>query len=258
MNYGGNENSIVKYEGFSSLQSQQTMSAADVRNWTTGANPYDIIVITYNLTPDATARGLLVDYVNRGGVLIYLDQGVDALNTQVVGDMFGETISNPVNIGATCNQVIKMNAGVNDEISNGPFGDVRNGQWGEDFANSCGLPIVPRGAIVYASAINASTGVASTSGAQATILRHPTKNFFWCGDSGLIHGGTSTDNVTTPFWIGARVLNGVNYPHYPVDKPNYGSQAAANRLPVCNSTLFANVMAWAVKMAEENGINSGK
>ena len=256
MNYGGNENSIVKYEGFSTVQTATSLS--NLSSWTTGATAYDIIVITYNLTPTAAQRAVLVDYVNRGGVLIYLDQGADALNTQVVGDMFGETISNPVNIANTCNQVIKMNAGVNDEISNGPFGDVRNGQWGEDFANSCGLPIVPRGAIVYASAINASTGVASTSGAQATIIRHPTKNFFWCGDSGLIHGGTSTDNTTTPFWIGARVLNGVNYPNYPVDKPNYGSQAAANRLPVCNSTLFANVMAWAVKMAEENGINSGK
>jgi len=255
LNYGSNENSIVKYEGFATVQTATSLPS-DLTAWT---NTYDIIVITYNLTPNATQRGVLVDYVNRGGVLIYLDQGVDALNTQVVGDMFGETISNPVSISNTCNQVIKMNAGVNDEISNGPFGDVRNGQWGEDFSNSCGLPIVPRGAIVYAGAINASTGVASTSGAQATILRHPTKNFLWCGDSGLIHGGTDTNNTQVPFWIGARVINGINYPNYPVDKPAYGNiTTAANRLPVCNSTLFANIMAWAVKMAEENGINSGK
>jgi len=260
MNYGDNENSIVKYEGFSTVQTATSLS--DLATWVGGAEPYDIIIITYNLTPTDAQRALLVDYVNRGGVLIYLDQnngaGAGNRNVQLVGEIFGESISNPVNIGSTCNNVIKMNAGINDEISNGPFGDVRNGQWGEDFANSCGLPIVPRGAIVYAGATNASTGLASTSGAQATMLRHPTKNFFWCGDSGLIHGGTSTDNNTTPFWIGSRTFNGVNYPAYPVDKPAYGSQAAADRLPVCNSTIFANVMAWAVKMSEENGINSGK
>lgn len=260
MNYGDNENSIIQYEGFASVETSSSLS--NLATWVGGTEPYDIIIITYNLTPSNAQRALLVDYVNKGGVLIYLDQnnsGTDGIrNVQLVGEIFGETIDRPVDIGTTCNYVIKMNSGVDDEISNGPFGDVRNSQWGEDFSNSCGLPVVPRGAVVYAGAINASTGLASTSGAQATILRHPTKNFFWCGDSGLIHGGTETNNTNTPFQVGSRTFNGVTYPKYPVDKQAYGSQAVENRLPVCNSTLFANVMAWAIRMAEENGINSGK
>ena len=256
MNFGNNENSIVKYEGFT-----QVTTAANLINlsqWV-GSNPYDIIVITYNITPNATQNTMLVDYVNRGGVLIYLDQNANANNVGMVGAVFGETITNAVSIGSNCNNVIRMNQAIDDEISNGPFGDVRNSQWGEDYANSCGLPVVPRGAIVYAQAVNASTGL-SPSTAQASMLRHPTKNFFWCGDSGLIHAESQNDtsNDTAPFKVGARVLNGVSYPKYPLDKPNYGTQASANRLPVCNSTIFANVMAWAIRMAEENGINSGQ
>lgn len=259
MNYGDNENSIVKYEGFSSVETATSLGS--LSSWVGGTAPYDIIVITYNLTPNDAQRALLVDYVNKGGVLIYLDQNNNTTdggrNAKLVAEIFGEdSFTLPVNIGTTCNQVIKMSPSVNDEISNGPFGDVRNGQWGEDYDNSCGLTFTPRGAIVYSTAVNAYTGLPSTTGAQITMLRHPTKNFFWCGDSGLIHGGTNTYSTNTPFRIGSRTMNGINYPKYPVDKTSYGSGSAS--MPVCNSTIFANVMAWAVKMAEENGINSGK
>ena len=261
MNFGSNENSIVKYEGFDGITVVSSVNTATLNQYTgvTGNNPpYDIILITYPENPTPEEGAILINYVNKGGVLIYLDQNTNSNNVGLVGGMFGENISNAVSIGNTCNQAIKTNPAVDDEISNGPFGDVRGSQWGEDYANTCGLPIVPRGAIVYAHAINASTGVVSSSGAQATMLRHPTKNFFWCGDSGLIAASTSTSNTTAPFKVGARVFNGINYPHYPVNKEGYGSANANNRVPVCNSTLFANVMAWALKMAEENGINSGQ
>lgn len=254
MNYGDHPNSIVKYEGFTDVHTSTGLWS--LSSWVSGSNPYDIIVITYNLTPDASQRAMLVQYVNKGGVLIYLDQNVSSSNTQMVGDIFGESISSPVGIGYSCDNVIKMNSNVDDEISNGPFGDVRESVWGEDFSNSCGLPFAPRGAIVYSGAVNARTGLQSSTNARVTMLRHPTKNFFWCGDSGLIHGGTSSGSETTPFWIGSRMFNGIDYPKYPVDKPGYGRQSA--NLSVCNSTLFANVMAWAIRMADDNGINSGK
>lgn len=265
MNYGSDPNSIVKYEGFSSVETIATLgtdayNAQRLALWTGYNNPsvepYDIILITYNETPTDTQRAMLVDYVNRGGVLIYLDQNTTVANVQVVADMFGDnSLARPVSILATCNQVIKMNTGVDDEISNGPFGDVRNGQWGEDYANSCGLPAIPYGAIVYAGATNAYTGLPSTTGAQVTMLRHPSKNFFWCGDSGLIHGGSS-GTTTTPFAIASRTINGITYPNFPADRTGYGSGSAS--MNVCNSTIFANVMAWALNQAETNGINSGK
>jgi hypothetical protein len=49
------------------------------------------------------------------------------------------------------------------------------------------------------------------------------------------------------------------YPHYPADKQNYDNNTTTNlRKSVCNPTLFANVMAWALRMTEENGINSSQ
>lgn len=270
MNYGDDENSIIKYEGFASLDRGTNLTnLARYTGDAAGSTPYDIIVITYNLTPTDAQRALLVNYVNKGGVLIYLDQnntGAAGLrNVQLIADIFEETgtvtADQIANIGSTCNQVIKMNTGINDEISNGPFGDVRNSQWGEDYANSCGLKWVPRGAIVYAGATNAITGLPSTSGALVTMLRHPTKSFFWCGDSGLIHGGSSTgslgNQITTPFAVGSRVFGGITYPKYPIDRM-YADLTVTTKLPTSNSTIFANVMAWALNTAEVNGINSGK
>jgi hypothetical protein len=261
MNYGDNENSIVKYEGFTTIQTATALT--NVSAWTTNANkgrPYDIIVITYDLTPTPAQRTSLLNYVNNGGVLIYLDQnygtGDGENNAAMIGAIFGETLSNPVNVtGASTNDMIKITSSIDDEITNGPFGDVRDLQWGIDNDNSCGLEEIPYGAIVYSGSVNASTGI-STNTARVTMLRHPTRNFFWCGDSGLIAGNNGTSNSSYPLRTESRIINSVTHPHYPVDKPNYGS--ATPRKPVCNSTLFANVMAWALRMAEENGINSGQ
>ena len=267
MNYGNNVNSIVKYEGFSgNIQIETGLSDALVAKYTgaDGSTPYDIIVITFDLRPTtASQRNNLKNYVDNKGVLIYLDQGaytVDLLNT-----IFGSnlTIYNTASMGTQIDLLNKISE-VDDEITNGPFGDVKGFAWGCDYANTIGLTVLPSDdVIIYSSNINAATNTAPSSGTaanvKATMFRHPTKNFFWCGDSGLIHGGTSTSTDTTPFWIGpvTKVVDGVNvtYPKYPIAKPNYGS-SSSNRRSVYNSILFANVMAWALDMAETNGINT--
>lgn len=258
MNYGNDPNSIIKYEGFASLETELNLTNSRIAKYTgaDGSTPYDIIVITYNETPNDTQRAYLTNYVNKGGVLIYLDQRVVQGNADMVDAIFdGSGLSRPKSILNYCNQVIKF-SDINDEILNGPFGDVRNLQWGEDFSNSCGLTDIPEGAIIYSSNINAFTNNPGTgiTDVKATMLRHPTKNFFWCGDSGLIHGGSSTDNTTTPFWVGPVTINGITYPKYPIKKPNYGNSTP--RKDVYNSVVFANVMAWALRVAEESGINS--
>ena len=266
MNYGNDVNSIVKYEGFSgNVQVVTGLSNEDVAKYTgaTGSTPYDIIVITYNLRPNATQNRYLKDYVDKGGVLIYLDQEVGCVG--LINEICGSnlTVYNAVSMGAQIYQLNKI-LNVDDAIANGPFGDVRGLAWGCDFANTIGLTVLPSNdVIVYSNNINGATGTAPGSGTAAnvktTLFRHPTKNFLWCGDSGLIHGGTDVSAVITPFWVGSvnKTINGqtVNYPKYPVLKPNYGSNAS-NLRPVYNSTLFANIMAWALEMAETNGINT--
>jgi len=87
------------------------------------------------------------------------------------------------------------------------------------------------------------------------MMRHPTKIYFWCGDSGLINAASGS-NVVGPFRVGSKTINGIAYPSYPIDKADYGYMSPSGCMNVSNSTLFANVMAWALRMAEENGINT--
>lgn len=266
MNYGDNVNSIVKYLGFSSVThvAGGAVTATMLRN-NAGlgtSQPADIIIFTYDARPYLDeAVSLLVDYVNNGGVLIYMDQTSDTYHRSLLSQIFGETVSttNMVNIGATADYVIKMNSAVDDEIINGPFGDCRNSQWGDDLANTRGLTFVPNNAIVYAGGINARTGTISSTGTQVSVMKHKTKNFFWFGDSGFIaSGGQSfTGQTSNPFRVAGTTIGGAYYPKYPVTKP-HGYYAGNLNLPVCNSIFFANLMAWAIKTAEESGINSGK
>ena len=194
-------------------------------------------------------------------MLIVLDQDKTSTgySVRLLAGIFN--ISNPktVNIGTGTNQVPKLTY-VDDEILNGPFGDIRGLQIGDDNADTAGIVTdLPADAIIYADGINAHTnsqGTGNAADVKALLLRHRTKNFFWSGDGGLIASSTSTGSRSYPFKLGpyTNTSLGVTYPYYPVAKPDYGYGSAS--LPVYNSVLFANVMAWALRMAEENGINT--
>jgi len=279
MNYGTNPNSFVKFEGFAALEGQDHPVGTDYVNLpndlasvTAKGTGYDIIIISFPAhISNQSQIDSLTSFVNRGGVLIVLDQNQDVLDLNLINSIFGEApfstyadgavwISSDLTIGTA--SLIRMNSNVDDMISNGPFGNVGGTQWGDDSAGSTtGLLATPRGAIVYAGATGASNNIPNVNSAQVTILRHPTKNFFWCGDGGLIaSNGASTITVTTafPFKIASRTVNSIVYPNFPFQELYGSSNTTYRKLPVCNSTLFANVMAWALKMAEENGINSGQ
>jgi hypothetical protein len=257
MNFGKDVNSIVYYEGFSNIVHSNTQfpKATELKRYTAGDSPYDIIIFTYDAKPyDIEACDELVSYLDRGGVVIHLDQGIHNKNTDLVRRVFGMANMTSTSIGKKCNQVIRITDTVDDEITNGPFGDVRGKGWGEDFDNSVGLTTLPTDAIVYSAAINGHSGTNSDPSVKATMLRHPTKSYFWCGDSGLIHAAKGTEAGTTaPFSDGPVIINGITYPHYPIAKNGYGNGISVS---VYNSTLFANLMAWALRMAEDNGINS--
>lgn len=264
MNYGNNPNSIVKYEGFSNVTvDDDRLRDSKIKQYTgeDGSQPYDVTLITYNLRPESADQRLwLKNYVNKGGVLIYLDQGPENSNMQMIADIFEIPRPSYESVNENCNHVIKFAEDIDDEIINGPFGDVRGKQWGEDYANTIGLTSIPNGAIVYSGAINAYTGSqggGTAADIKVTMMRHPTKNFFWCGDAGLINAA-SGGNTTGPFRVGPKTINGITYPGYPADKAAYGNMTSSGRMNVSNSTIFANVIAWALRMAEENGINTGK
>jgi len=283
MNYGTDPNSIVKYDGFTSVVCQDHTGSytgpitsipntdALMKPITQKGTGYDIIIISYAAAILSQLQiDSLTNFVNNGGVLIDIDQFNTPNDINLIQSIFGETpftnyadgavffFSDPAHSGGGSGSLIKMNPGINDELSNGPFGDVRNSQWGDDTPNTTtGLLTPPFGAIVYAGATGASTGVINVGGAQVTILRHPTKNFIWIGDGGFIGANTVNPSYTDhPFKTASRVINGHTYPHFPYSEL-YG-YSTYPRLPVCNSIFFANIMAWALTQAEINGINSGQ
>lgn len=267
MNFGNNVNSIVKYEGFSNVTVETSINDAKVKKYTGEdgvSQPYDIIIITYNLrATSANQLQWLINYVNKGGVLIVLDQEKSSTGygVRLLAGIFGIPTPTTENMARTTNLVPKL-TNVDDEILNGPFGDIRGLQIGDDNADTAGITTdLPADAIIYANGVNAYTGQQGTGVAarvKASLLRHRTKNFFWSGDGGLITSGTATNTYDTayPFRLGSYTNTslGATYPNYPVAKPGYGYGSAS--MPVYNSVLFANVMAWALKMAEENGINT--
>lgn len=270
MNYGNNVNSIIKYEGFSNVTTETSLansSSGDKKLAKyTGedgvSEPYDIIIFTYNLrVRNENQLQMLKNYVNKGGILICLDQEStnNGYNSQVIGSILG--IPNPTltDIDRDAHYVQKL-ANIDDEILNGPFGDIRGLQIGDDNSDTKGITsALPNNDLfIYANATSAWNGNQSPN-VKATMFRHKNKNFFWCGDGGLItsNDASNTSNTSYPFRIGSKTINGIVYPHYPVPKPGYGNMSSSSRIPVYNSVLFANVMAWALRMAEENGINSG-
>lgn len=263
LNYGEDVNSIIKYEGFAGnkvdSENTNTITTAFTNKYVNNPNPYDIVIITYPVYIPQNQIDIYVDYVNKGGVLIYLCQETRVENAKLISEIFNDketiTSSDYSSIGTNCNYTIGITSTVNDEITNGPFGDVRGLAWGEDFNNTIYLTWTPANAIVYSNAFNATTGTPGINGAGPSMLRHPTKNFFWCGDSGLIRGGNASITTQYPLLVGSVRRNGVNYPHYPIAK-THGN--ATTKIPVYNSVIFANVMAWALDAAEMNGINSGK
>lgn len=264
MNFGTDPNSIVNFDGFTDIKVETAMTNSNIAKYTgaDGSTPYDIILISYPIAPTEQQNHYLKNYVDQNGVLLlFSQQPISA--TAIIDSICSASLTSAHTVGML-SSIYHLNkiADIDDEITNGPFGDVRNLAWGCDFANTIGVTVVPENMIVYSSNINAATNQSATgtqANVKATMFRHPTKNFFWCGDGGFIHGGTSTTATDTPLWVGSinKTVDGqtVNYPIYPIAKPNYGSNHSS-KMNVYNSVLFANIMAWALQKAETNGINT--
>lgn len=236
----------------------------------------DIIVLSQDVYLDAVQSKRLADYVKAGGVLIYFNEGngytgsphlADGTTSNFMRAMFGKSdiTSRAINYagdnygsGSTMVQggtgVLYGLSSYDDDVLNGPFGDVRGLQWGEDASWARGIANLPQDQIViYSTGITKSYPAAYQNPAYAnyvTAFRHKTYNLIYFGDGGFTSGGTysSERNSMTicPFnWDDATFKP---LPKY------YGGPGA--KMNVYNSALFCNIMAWAIERATNNGINT--
>lgn len=242
-NFGTTASSIVKYEGFTHTSLGNSPSSAALQ--TALNNKPDIVVIGYNYTPNAADAGYIASYLNKKGVVIALTD-----DTGTAQNLFRGIFSDP-----TISASYGGGAGSVYALTNSDFGDVRGKNWGEDASTTVNISGLTSGFVPYSYAqpINSTTTRTGISG-----LRNTSLNFIWFGDGGFLsnenaNGNQYPSNTIEPFV--APSTGG----YFPVQKSSYGYAGngyATGGMQVQNSILFANMIAWAIKQAEFNGINT--
>lgn len=249
-NFGTTTSSIVKSGGYTHTSLGSSPSSATLLAALN--NKPDIVIIGYPYTPNATDAGYIADYLNKKGVVIAFED--DTPSSQNIMRAFFSDPTISTNYGAGGGSVYAL-VNTNDPILNGPFGDVRGKNWGEDASTTVNVTGLTSGFIPYSYAqpINSTTARTGISG-----LRHSSLHFIWFGDGGFLsnenaNGNQYNSNTIEPFV--APSSGG----YLPVQKTAYGYAGngyATGSMQVQNAIIFANALAWAIKQAETNGINT--
>lgn len=264
-NYGLQSNSVVRVGAFTHLRCylDGTLNA-----FLTAATKPDITIISVYYLMSATDRTALINYINAGGVVLIMTDGINAADRNAQQPFFRDFFSNQTitlqdngfNRGSL---YAFMN--INDEILNGPFGDLRPNSsnepkyWGEDASPTTTLANIPSDQITYYSQATAANKTGTANG--VTMFKHNYKNFFWIGDGGFL-SNASQRGIYVPGDYGICPFATDATTNYPIPK-NYGEgtltgwTGTAGHRPAYNSVLFANMMSWAIVNAEFFGINTG-
>ena len=272
-NFGPNDNSIVKTGAFNYINATNfnfaTATSSNSYKWVTGIGNNgkiaDLVYIAYGATFGVSTTMLLMEYLDKGGVIVaFMEDGATAsyIARQLLGvsDIGYQSVD-----GAGVYPLIGNRALFTDEISrqallyslvgdpilNGPFGDIREEQIGEDVVAAGALTNVPShpGVTVYAynNNLNANPPRINSTAVAGYKYESDDRNlFFWC-DGGLMSSGSNgLPNLT------GYSLNPFNWDTttgFPLPMPSYGSNAPY-RYTVYNSTMFCNIMAWAVRKSQ--------
>ena len=248
-NYGELINSVIKYEGFNNninvINGGVDPNASQLRNWLLGPEPVDILVLGYIWTMTEEEADIITEYILKRGVVLAFSESL-AGNRRLFQNLF-----NDINITSSlinaAGALYKLPV-VDDEILNGPFGDIRGKYWGEDASQTCRVTGLPLNDIdIYSYDVDYSQATPVSTGA-ITAFKHKQFNLIWVGDGGFTSSHTGTSGTICPFKLDTN--------NFPIPKPNYGRRTTAREQPVYNSIFTANAVAWAIKKAESNGINT--
>ncbi|MDR0371667.1 MAG: hypothetical protein LBH80_07455 [Prevotellaceae bacterium] len=252
VNFGTAITSTVKVEGLEFIDATgdgyTTPTAASLRNYI-DANKPDIIVIGYDYMPSNAAVDVLIDYLSKKGVVIAAME-----NTAAVERLFNRALNLPAGTvdarenygGAGSIHMFKYMA--NDDILNGPFGDIRERPWGEDASATVGVVGVPLGMVDIYSDGNYNGGSTVTGNSAVTACRFKDTNLVWIGDGGFWSRAKNSSDVSS------RTICPLYYDND--FRPVVGLFSAVYTTNIYNSFFFANMMAWAMKTAQFNGYNT--
>jgi len=261
-------------------------NGTQIKNILTSATPPDIVFIGWGMTYDDTGIDAIINYLNNGGVVIIMNKFTSASvgsSIQVNGDqrlfsaIFGTNVTSTIIANASGTvlapgntahgSIFQLASIAGDQILNGPFGNLKGLFWGNDYYPATNMTNIPDDQIVTYSGANVVGATAINPG--VTMFKHKTLNLFWIGDGGFLSNlgspNTWETNITTgaPYTRPFNVTGATGAANYLTAKPaprnGYGGGVAYGGInqTVYNSQLFANVLAWAVQQAENNGINVG-
>ncbi len=253
----------VKIAGLTQIWSN-TDPATVTANLNNSTIPQPDIVLFFAYQTPFPNPGLitaLINYVNKGGCLIYAtpDSGTDNLNSvnALLNGIFpgSNNIAQPQIAGSITvddNDYLIANL-PNDPIINGPFGNLSTQYyWGED-NGSTGSTIVtalPANSVQICSANN-PFGKTNVNPSYSIVWYNTVKGFVYFGDSvgSLVDdGSTRLDSYPSVFNSAYAPLAKMygNWPNPAGSPPQYTYVAA----------LELNAVAWALQKAAASGINS--
>lgn len=236
-NFGTTPVSIVKTEGFTIVDGGQNPTASQLLEWLV-EKPVDIVVIGYDNSNINTDIAIYyAHYLANGGTVIAFQ---DRTDDRVSGNLLRAVLGNEISISyATGAGSVYKFSGLDNEVLNGPFGDIRELQWGEDASTTVKVSGVNTDLVDILSYDKDISTTGHVGTGAATGLKHKTLNFIWFGDGGFVSSGCS-GYANCPFMLDSN--------NFPIAKPGYGR--GTNKHLVYNAVLTANAFAWALKQAE--------
>lgn len=291
-NFGPDDKSRVKIEGFNfyGANVQHFANNALAKQWLTGEGNNgqiaDIVHIAWAVILDDASVKMLMEYMKKGGVLIALLQD----NLADVRSIF-RTIYNDPSIAITTagpsgslypfpgHEIYRSGYSeedwysyteglLKDPIINGPFGDMRHHQWGEDASSTSAITSAAsiendqwdfsktdeenqgKHTVIYTRATNLDSASPKIDN-NITGLKYESSeyNMVWFGDGGFTsyNGGTST--TICPFDFDKATMfptpRVAKYGHFKLHQPY-------------NAPIFCNIMAWAIKRASSPELRAKK
>lgn len=271
-NFGSNDNSIVKVGEYNFISSTiynfSLYTSSEPYKWITGIGNNgkiaDMVYIAYAAVFNANTAQLLVDYIKKGGVVVafiedvstvqYLmnalfeQSGITAAAVGAAGNVYPFPAHPSFNLSSQELETVLRDY-EKDPILNGPFGDARDKQWGEDRSPTIGINDLPLDAnvTIYSYINDLSTPSPNMSNRQVSGFKYESedKNLIFFGDGGFMASGTGSpyaDPIGFPFYWDTNTM-------FPIPKPVYGHNLY-HRWEVYNSIVFCNIMAWAVKKSQ--------
>ncbi|MDR1516926.1 MAG: hypothetical protein LBS52_02305 [Dysgonamonadaceae bacterium] len=271
---------------------------ADLKKWITGEGNdgqiADIVYMAYihyftTTAITSTFTGWLKDYMKKGGAVVLFPNAAYGNNiaTAMADMIFNDSGNGPfpsATLGSStpsgsihplpgnplyynsgnpdAQAAAAMAALANDPILNGPFGDVRDKQWGNDADNDVGflgLSEAPGNGLTIYSRGTDINGTSPNHNAITTVngFKYETEDYNWVyfGDGGFMSLNDTWANYgenwtrTADWTICPLNVSNIDGLCRPLPRPFFGNATSvlANRKTVYNSIIYANMWAWAIK-----------